>query len=144
MTIKEKIQIDFMEAYKAKNMKKKDFLGVVKGAIQTQEGNMVESTDENVLKVLRRIEKGINETLVGKRFMSQPCEDQEMELEYLKPYMPALMSDDEIRVVIKEFLTRADVVRNQGALMGKFNKEIRDKSFDNKMVSKVIQEELLN
>jgi hypothetical protein len=48
-------------------MDKKNFLGVLKGAIQTQEGKQIESTDENVLKVIKAFEKGITETIEGKK-----------------------------------------------------------------------------
>ena len=60
MLLKEKINLDFVEAYKAKQMDKKNFLGVLKGAIQAQEGRMIDSTDENVLKVIKAMEKGIH------------------------------------------------------------------------------------
>jgi uncharacterized protein (UPF0335 family) len=57
--------------------------------------------------------------------------------------MPALMSEEEIRGVVKEFLSRENITRNQGFLMGLFNKEQKGKGFDNKTVSKIITEELV-
>ena len=54
--LKETISKDFMKAFKAKDMNKKNFLGVVKGEIQLQEGRGIEATDENVLKVLKRLQ----------------------------------------------------------------------------------------
>jgi uncharacterized protein YqeY len=142
MTLKEKINNDFMEAYKAKNMEKKNFLGVVKGAIQTQEGKMIESTDENVLKVIKTLEKGLIETIESKKRINQDPSKVETELSYLQPYLPTLMSEDEIRCVVKELLNREGINKNQGFLMGMFNKEQKGKSFDNKAVSKIINEEL--
>jgi hypothetical protein len=68
---------------------------------------------------------------------------QLMEKKYLEVYMPALMSEEEIRVVVREFLSRENITRNQGFLMGLFNKEQKGKGFDNKMVSKIITEELV-
>lgn len=143
MTLKEKINADFMEAYKSKDMEKKNFLGVLKGAIQTQEGKQIESTDENVLKVIKAFEKGINETIESKTKIGEDVSQQLMEKKYLEVYMPALMSEDEIRGVVKEFLSRDGVNRNQGFLMGLFNKEQKGKGFDNKTVSKIISEELV-
>jgi uncharacterized protein YqeY len=37
MNLKERINSDFMIAYKAKDMNKKTFLGILKGTLQTQE-----------------------------------------------------------------------------------------------------------
>jgi uncharacterized protein len=143
MTLKERINADFMEAYKSKDMEKKNFLGVLKGAIQTQEGKQIESTDENVLKVIKAFEKGINETIESKTKIGEDVSQQLLEKQHLEVYMPALMSDDEIRGVVKEFLSRENVTRNQGFLMGLFNKEQKGKGFDNKTVSKIISEELV-
>jgi uncharacterized protein YqeY len=122
MTLKEKINADFMEAYKSKDMEKKNFLGVLKGAIQTQEGKQIESTDENVLKVIKAFEKGINETIESKTKINEDVSQQLLEKQHLEVYMPALMSEEEIRGVVKEFLSRENITRNQGFLMGLFNK----------------------
>ena len=48
MTLKEKINADFMSAFKNKETDKKNFLGVVKGEIQNEEGRSGEITDEGV------------------------------------------------------------------------------------------------
>lgn len=143
MTIKERINADFLEAYKAKDMLKKNFLGVLKGAIQTQEGNSILPTDENVLKVIKSLEKGILENIEGRKAMSLDISEQELELSYIKPYQPTLMSEDEIRVLVKDMLnTSESLVLNVGFLTGVFNKQNKGKAFDNKVVSKIIQEQL--
>jgi uncharacterized protein YqeY len=142
MLLKEKINLDFIEAYKAKEMEKKNFLGVLKGAIQTQEGKMVESTNENVLKIIKSFEKSIKETIEAKVKLDESTLQQEMELSYLSPYMPVLMSEADILVIVKEILARPDINKNQGFLIGTFNKENTGKAFDNKLVMKLIQEEI--
>jgi uncharacterized protein YqeY len=142
MLLKEKINEDFLIAYKSKEMEKKNFLGVLKGAIQAQEGRMIDSTDENVLKVIKAMEKGINETIEAKKKLNEGFEQQTLEMTYLQPYLPTLMSDDEVRGIVKEILSREGINKNQGFLMGTFNKENQGKAFDNKRVSQIIQEEL--
>ena len=143
MTLKEQIDNDFKEAYKARNMAKKTFLGVVKGAIQTQEGNMFPSTDENVLKIVKKFEKSINEMITSKIKLGHSVEDEKLELEYIQPYLPQLMGEDEIRAIVKELVSRPDINKNQGVLMGTFNREQKGKAFDNKTVSKIITESLV-
>ncbi len=142
MTIKEKINVDFMEAYKAKDMNKKNFLGVLKGAIQTQEGKNIESTDENVLKVIKTFEKGILETIEGRKSISLDVIEQELELSHIKKYQPTPMSDDEIRIILKDIISRAPN-KNEGTILGFFNKENHGKFFDNKNVLKIAKEELV-
>jgi uncharacterized protein YqeY len=140
MKLKEKINADFMEAYKAKDMNKKTFLGVLKGAIQTQEGKMIESTDENVLKVIKSFEKGVKETIELKRKMGENVDEQTTELSYLEPYLPKLMSEEEIRSIVTEMVAREGINKNEGFLMGLFNKEQNGKGFDNKTVFTIIKE----
>lgn len=142
MIIKDQINADFMEAYKAKNMEKKNFLGVLKGAIQTQEGKNIESTDENVLKVIKSLEKGINENIVGRKATGLDTDEQELELSYIKPYQPELMSEDIIREKVRLIILEVGKA-NLGLLMGTFNKENTGLAFDNKVVSNIIKEELV-
>ena len=144
MSLKEQINADFLTAYKAKEMTKKNFLGVLKGQIQTEEGKMIASTDENVLKIVKKFEKGINETIEAKRKLGQPTQDQELELSFLQPYLPKLMSEDEIRGILVEILARPSINKNAGFLMGTFNKENHGKAFDNKVVQKLLNEQLVS
>lgn len=141
MTIKDQINTDFMEAYKAKNMEKKNFLGVLKGAIQTQEGKNIESTDENVLKVIKSLEKGINENIEGRKATGLDTTEQELELSYIKPYQPELMSEDELRIKVQHVIFDSGET-NMGKIMGIFNKTYAGQAFDNKIVGKLIKEEL--
>ena len=60
--LKNKISKDFMDAFKAKDLKRKNFLGVIRGEIQLQEGRGVKSTDENVLQILKKMEKSLKQT----------------------------------------------------------------------------------
>ena len=141
MNLKERINADFLEAFKSGKRTKKDFLGVIKGTIQTNEGKLIESTDENVLKVLKSIEKGINETFEGNKKMGASTSEQEAELGFIAPYLPTLMSEDVIREKVRLIILEAEN-KNAGFLMGMFNKQNAGQAFDNKVVSKIIGEEL--
>lgn len=125
--LKDKISEDFMKAFKAKNMDKKNFLGVVKGEIQLQEGRGIDSTDENVLKVLKKIEKSLKQT---------NTEEATKELSYIEKYLPSQMSEGKIKEIILEY-TNSGMV-NIGQIMGKFNKEHKGKA-DNKLVSEIVK-----
>jgi uncharacterized protein YqeY len=131
MTLKEQINADFMTAFKAKDMDKKNFLGVVKGEIQNEEGRGTVATDEVVIAILRKMEKSLNQINTAESLI---------ELDYINPYLPQLMSEDEIREIVAGYVSTG--FSNPNALMGTFNKEHKGLA-DNKLVSKIIKEFLL-
>ena len=63
--IKEQINKDYMTAFKSKNTVAKNLLSVVKGEIQTIEKNtgVDNLSDEEVLKILTKTSKSLNETI---------------------------------------------------------------------------------
>jgi len=128
MTLKERISADFMIAFKSKEMDKKNFLGVVKGEIQNEEGRSGNVNDEVVLGILRKMEKSLKQT---------NTEESLKELEYIKPYLPQLMSRDEIVSVIKEMSQNGH--DNVSKIMRQFNTVYKGKA-DNSIVSEVAKE----
>jgi uncharacterized protein YqeY len=128
MTLKEKINADFMDAFKSKEMDRKNFLGVVKGEIQNEEGRSGNVNDEVVLGILRKMEKSLKQT---------NTEESLKELEYIKPYLPQLMSRDEIVSVIKEMSQNGH--DNVSKIMRQFNTVYKGKA-DNSIVSEVAKE----
>lgn len=142
MTIKDRINADFTEAYKTKDMVKKNFLGVVKGAIQTQESKPdFESNDTSYIKVLKTLKKGITESLEAIKTLGNDTSEQEFELAILSPYIPEAMSEYVIREKVRLIILEAGN-KNVGFLMGMFNKQNAGVEFDNKVVSKIILEEI--
>lgn len=128
MKLKETINADFITAFKAKDMVKKNFLGLLKGEIQSNELRGVESTDENVMVILKKMEKSLNQTNTAESLS---------ELEYLKPYLPQMMGEDEIRAIISDLRTLG--LASVKEIMGVFNTEHKGKA-DNKLVAKLINE----
>jgi uncharacterized protein YqeY len=140
MTLKERIVADFLSAYKQRDMVKKNFLSVLKGSIETNEGKGVESNDENVLKLIKSLEKGLNETIAGYKRLGTETSEQENELNYLNAYLPTQLTESEIRVSLIAIIANASESMNAGVLMGAFNKENKGKHFDNKLVSSIVKE----
>ena len=128
MNLKEKINADFITAFKAKEMEKKNFLGLLKGEIQNEEGRGTTTTDETVMVILRKMEKSLKQT---------NTEESMGELKYLEPYLPQLMSEDQIRVIVLAY--KAAGLTNVGQIMGQFNKEHKGLA-DNKLVSNIVAE----
>ena len=127
MKIKERINADFMEAFKAKDMEKKTFLSVIKGEIQNEASRSGNDDDETVLGILKRMEKTL---------LKLNTEESLKELEYIKPYFPKMMEYDEIEAIIKDYydenglLTMSDMIK-------KFNADYKGKA-DNKDVISII------
>lgn len=130
MSLKEQIQADFMEAFKAKNMDKKNFLGLIKGEIQNEFGRSGKEDDETVLGILKKMEKSLKQT---------NTDESLAELEYIKPYLPTLMDEFTIRSIIRTF--KKEGVDDMGKMMGEFNKVYKGKA-DNALVSKIVKEVL--
>jgi len=128
MNLKEQINADFLEAFKAKDMEKKNFLGLLKGEIQNEEGRGTVTTDETVMGILRKMEKALKQT---------NTEQSLVELEYMEPYLPKLMSEDKIRTIILEY--KSEGFNNVGQIMGRFNREYKNLA-DMKLVSDIIAE----
>ena len=128
--LKERINADFMFAFKNKETEKKNFLGVVKGEIQNEEGRSGSATDEVVVAILRKMEKSLTQT-------NTP--DSLKELEYIKPYLPVQMGPDRIREIVSNY--KLNGLGNVGQIMGEFNKNFKGQA-DNKIVSEIVKEVL--
>jgi uncharacterized protein YqeY len=94
MLLKHRINADFMEALKNKETAKKNFLGVIRGEIQNEEFRSLGIGDDaTVLNILRKIEKSLKQTNTAESLA---------ELEYIKPYLPAEMTEADIVAKITE------------------------------------------
>ena len=132
MTLKEKINADFMVAFKNREMEKKNFLGVVKGEIQNEEGRSGIASDEVVLGILKKIEKSLTQT---------NTEQSLKELDYIKPYLPQMMTESLVREKVEIYINSG--LSNMGQIMGEFNKNYKG-LVDNKMLSGIVKEYLSN
>lgn len=130
MSLKERINTDFMEAFKAKSMDKKNFLGLIKSEIQNEFGRSGKEDDETVLSILKKMEKSLKQT---------NTDESLGELEYIKPYLPTMMGEDRIREILHDY--KSNGLNNVGQMMGEFNKVYKGKA-DNALVSKIVKEVL--
>ena len=93
-----------MTAFKEKDMEKKNFLGVIKGEIQTAEGRGTESTDSNVLGILKKVEKGLKQT---------NTDESLKELKFIEGYLPTMMSEELIRVTVQGMIDNFEYPTNE-------------------------------
>jgi uncharacterized protein YqeY len=99
--LKEKINSDYMSAFRSKNTVAKNLLSVIKGEIQTTEKNTgVENmSDEDVIKILNKTVKSLKETNA-----SFPSPQTAEELFIVESYLPSQMNEVEIIAKIQELV----------------------------------------
>lgn len=131
MTLKEKINADFMTAFKSKNMVAKSILSVVKGEIQNVEKNIGSDnlSDVEVTKILTKTVKSLKETIT----LSND-EKSKLELAVVEVYLPKQMSKEEVTAKVTELVNSG--ITQIGAIM----KEFATLPADKKMVSESIKE----
>lgn len=131
MTLKEKINADFMTAFKSKDMVAKSILSVVKGEIQNVEKNVGTDnlSDVEVTKILTKTVKSLKETIA----LSND-EKSKLELSVVEVYLPKQMSKEEVTAKVTELVNSG--ITQIGAIM----KEFATLPADKKMVSESIKE----
>lgn len=131
MTLKEKINADFMNALKSKNVVAKNILSVVKGEIQTIEKNIGSEnlSDIEVTKILTKNAKSLKETI-----SMANDEKSKLELAIVEVYLPKQMSKEEVTAKVTELVNSG--ITQIGAIM----KEFATLPADKKMVSETIKE----
>lgn len=131
--IKEKINQDYLEAFKSRNTVAKNLLSVVKGEIQTVEKNTGTDSlsDEAVLKILNKTAKNLKETI-----SLSGDEKSKIELSIIELYLPKQMSYEEVEAKILE------IVSAGGNNIGSIMKEFASLSADKQMVSEVAKKVL--
>ena len=130
MTLKERINADYMTAFKTKNTVAKNLLSVIKGEIQTIEKNMQTESmaDEEVIKILAKTRKSLEET--KSKF---PSDQVTEEIHIVESYLPAEMSESEIKSKVQ------DLIAGGAASIGDIMKAFAGLQADKKKVSSIYQ-----
>ena len=141
MKLKEKINADYMTAFRAKNTTAKNLLSVIKGEIQTTEKNTgVENmSDEDVMKILKKTVKSLKETNA-----SFPSAQTAEELFIAEAYLPTQMSEEDVRTAVDEIIASMRTtltVKEMGKIMGQFNSKYAGLA-DGKLVSQAVKDAL--
>lgn len=126
--MKDRINKDFLEAFKSKDAVRKNLLGVIKGEIQNEELRTGKAVD--VTLILKKMEKSLIQTNTAESLF---------ELEILKEYLPVMMDGVTIGNIIYAYIQEG--INNIPLLMSKFNSEYKGKA-DNRLVMEIIKENL--
>ena len=140
MSIREQILADIKEAMKAKDEFKRDTLRTLNAALkQVEVDQRIEMTDEVVLPLLQKeIKKRADSVeLYLKGAREDLAKKEQSEIELIKAYLPAQLSDDELKEKIKSLIEK--VGKNLGAVM-KMAKDEIGASAEAKRISMIAKE----
>lgn len=141
--LKEELKKNEIAAMKARDKQTVSVLRLVNSEIKSFEVNeRQDATDEVVIKIIEKQIKQLKETL---QYSTQLNDTEKMEegkfaIELLTPYLPAQLSDEEVREMLKEIIS----TNNYGPSdMGKIMKEIMPKvngKFDRSKINPMVKE----
>ena len=140
MSIREQILADIKEAMKAKDEFKRDTLRTLHAALkQVEVDQRIEMTDEVVLPLLQKeIKKRADSVELYLKGAREDLDKKEQsEIELIKAYLPAQLSDDELKEKIKSIIEK--VGKNLGAVM-KMAKDEIGASAEAKRISMIAKE----
>lgn len=144
MSLKEQLTNDMKEAMKAHEKERLAVIRMVRGAVKQQEiDGKTELDDEGVIAVLSKeikmrkdsleeFQKGGREDLVAKT---------QAEIDFLMPYMPAQLSEEEVRGLVKAAVeqTGASTAKDMGKVMGALMPKVKGRT-DGKLVNAIVRE----
>ncbi len=150
MGIEEQLNTKLEDAMRSKNSKELSVLRMVKSLAQTQKtapGFSGETGDEFWTEIIGRYvkqqKKAINEFQKAGDKGKENIEQIRFEIDYFAPYLPKLLGEDEVRVLVKEAIAETGAVggRMVGKVIGFIMKSNKGK-VDAAMVKRIATEEL--
>lgn len=144
MTLKEKIQNDFKEAFKGKEAVKLGALKMLRAEMHNAEiSKRKELDEEEIIEVVSREIKKRRDSadMYEKGGRGELAENEKKEIEILLAYLPAQLSEDEIRQLAEKAVkqTGASGAKNIGKVMGILMPQMRGRA-DSALVSKIVKE----
>jgi uncharacterized protein YqeY len=150
MSVKDQIFSDLKEAMKAKDADKLRVLRSLKAKMMEAEiaerkGGEASISDEKAIQVLTKAAKQRKESI--EQFEKGGREDlaanEKVELEIIEAYLPEMMSEDEVRKIVKDRIAAVGAAgpQDMGKVMGPLMGQLRGKA-DGSLVSQLVKEEL--
>lgn len=143
MSLKEQLTADMKEAMKNKEKERLAVIRMVRGAIRQQEiDGQKELDEEDVIAVISKEVKmrrdSIEEFQKGGR--EDLVEKTQAEIDVLLPYLPAQLSEDEVRELVKAAVeqTGAATPKDMGKVMGVLMPKVKGRA-DGKMVNTIVK-----
>lgn len=143
MALKQQIQQDMLAAMKAHDEVKLSALRMLKAAIMKFETSdeRKEATDADVMTLLGKEVKQRRDSIEGFKAGNRPelAKKEEQEMVVLQSYLPAQMSEEEVKGLIKEVIAQVGATSkaDMGKVMGTLMPRVKGKA-DGGMVNKLV------
>lgn len=147
MSLRQKILDDIKGAMKNKNTDVLSTLRFLNAQIKNKEIEMRpnEITDEDVIAVIKKSVKQRQDSIeqYEKAGRTELADNEKTELKILETYLPAMMSEEQIAVIVKEAITAtgASSMKDMGGVMN-YVREKTKGSADNRIVSQLVKSSL--
>jgi uncharacterized protein len=142
MTIWEQIDQDLMQAQKEKKADAVSILRLLSSALKYERiKKRAELTDEDTIKILKSEIKKRHEAISDyDRGGRQDLVAKETgEIEFIEKYLPAQMSEEDVRAKVQAVLDTIEDKSNLGKVMGKVMAELKGQA-DGVLVKKIVEE----
>lgn len=145
MALEATIMSDLKEAMKAKDKVTLEALRAIKTAILNEKtaAGAKEMTEADELKLLTKLRKQRVEsaTIFREQNRLDLAEPEEAQIEVIERYLPAMMSEDEIRAKVAEIIaaTGASSMVDMGKVMGQATGAMAGRA-DGKVISGIVRE----
>ena len=145
MALEATIMADLKEAMKAKDKITLEALRAIKTAILNEKtaAGAKEMTEADELKLLTKLRKQRVEsaTIFREQNRLDLAEPEEAQIEVIERYLPAMMSEDEIRAKVTEIIsaTGANSMADMGKVMGQATGAMAGRA-DGKVISGIVRE----
>ena len=144
MALEATIMADLKEAMKAKDKVTLEALRAIKTAILNEKtaAGAKEMTEADELKLLTKLRKQRVEsaTIFREQNRLDLAEPEEAQIEVIERYLPAMMSEDEIRAKVTEIIaaTGASSMADMGKVMGQATGAMAGRA-DGKVISGIVR-----
>ncbi len=143
MSILQQIDTDFQQARKDQNQDALSTLRLILAALKYERiKKMVDLTEDDVIKILKTETKKRKESIVEyeKGNRQDLVAKEQTEIKIIDKYLPAQLSEDEIKVKVRAILSSLEDKDNAGKVMGKVMAEMKGQA-DGTLVRKIVEEE---
>lgn len=145
MHLVEQLEHDLAAAMRERDQVRLQVLRLLKSAIKNQQIEVGHELDEReMLAVLQKEAKKRRDSIdaYGKAGRDDLVQEEAAELKEIEGYLPAQMSQDEVRAVVKEVLAAGTYdISQMGQVMGQVMAKVQGQA-DGSQVQKIVREEL--
>ena len=144
MSILDQIEKDYEQAFKAKEKNVVSTLRMLLAALKNEKIKKKDHlADEDIIRVIKSEIKKRKEAIeeYNKADRQELASIEEKELNILEEYLPAQMSEEEIRQQVKQILAEVEDKESLGKVMGVVMAELKGQA-DGSLVKQIVEEEI--